>query len=298
MLISFSYSVIASDTESETSNTTGSKSSVVFAGGSGVGALARLEPRSRVINVSHDSGPEGVRIRELKVFEGQTINKGDVIAIFSDSDRKKASLESVRANIKTIESKLKAEKVNAAYFRKELNRFKTLRKTDTISQARLDQAERDFNYSTANVLSLEAELVSAQASLNLAEEEFKQSILTAPIDGTVLKIHSWQGERVGDNGVLEMANLSEIDAVAEIYERDMPKIQVGQKAEISVAGIDQKFSGEVREMGFLVMKNDLNNTDPLADRDNRTIEVRISLGSDAAERLKNLIYMQVDARIM
>jgi HlyD family secretion protein len=46
-----------------------------------------------------------------------------------------------------------------------------------------------------------------------------------------------------------------------------------------------------------VRKNDINDTDPLADRDNRTVEVRISIAGEKAELLKHLIYIQVNVRI-
>ena len=132
----------------------------------------------------------------------------------------------------------------------------------------------------------------------LAERELEQSTLVSPIDGTILKIKAWPGERVTDNGVVEIANLTQIDVVAEIYERDMPRVKIGQKAEIKVPGMQETFGGTVRELGYVVRKNDMNDTDPLADRDNRVVEVRITLDPGKEEILKHLIYMQVDVRLL
>jgi HlyD family secretion protein len=42
----------------------------------------------------------------------------------------------------------------------------------------------------------------------------------------------------------------------------------------------------------------LNDTDPLADRDNRIIEVRLTLEPDAVKALQHQIYRQVQVRIM
>lgn len=262
-----------------------------------VGALGRIEPRSRVVRVSHDAGPEGARIGELKVAEGDRVEAGAVIAVFSDYPRKQAKAEAATARIAMLEAKLKAEESNASFFAKEFERYRVLAKTQAVSVARKDQAERDYRQSQAQVTSLKAELASSQAEAKLANEEFSQSQLVAPLAGTIVKIHAWPGERVGDAGVVEMADLTQLDVVAEIYERDMPRVRVGQQAVIKVPGFEESFSGEVRELGFQVRKNDVNDTDPLADRDNRVVEVRITLPPAEAEKLKHLIYLQVDVRL-
>jgi len=262
-----------------------------------VGPLGRIEPRSRVLKVSHDAGPEGARIGLLKVAEGEQVEQGAVIAEFSDRPRKEASLNAARARMTMLEAKITAEETNTRYFAKEYDRVRTLANAKAVATARRDQAERDYAQSQALVASLRAELASAQAEAKLAEEEVRQSVLLAPMTGTIIKILAWPGERVGDRGVVEMADLTELDVVAEIYERDMPRVKAGQKAEIRVPGIATPFTGDVRELGYQVRKNDLNDTDPLADRDNRIVEVRITLPSQATEQLRHLLYMQVDVRL-
>lgn len=264
----------------------------------GVGALGKIEPRSRVLKVSHDAGPEGARIEKLLVTEGQTIKQGDKIAIFSDYARKQAKLQIARLQVAILQAHLEAEAVEEVFFGKEYHRVYTLAKSSVASEAKKDEAERDWMKSQATVSGLKAELKSAKANLILAEEELKQGLLLAPIAGTVLKIQAWPGERVSDDGVIEIADLTQMDVIAEIYERDMPFVKVGQKAEITVPGFDAPLTGEIRELGYQVLKNDLNDTDPLADRDNRVVEVRITLPEAQVNNLKHLIYMQVALRIL
>ena len=50
--------------------------------------------------------------------------------------------------------------------------------------------------------------------------------------------------------------------------------------------------------GFQVKKNDLNDTDPLADIDNRIVEVRLTLEADAAGVLRHQIFRQVKIRFV
>lgn len=94
-----------------------------------------------------------------------------------------------------------------------------------------------------------------------------------------------------------MADLTELDVVAEIYESDLSYVKIGQKAQINASGFKRAYRAEVRELGFQVKKNDLNDTAPLADLDNRIIEVRLTLEPEAVNALQHQIFRQVHVRI-
>lgn len=47
----------------------------------GVGALGHIEPRSRVIKISHNAGPEGARVEQLFYSEGDRVKSGDALAV-------------------------------------------------------------------------------------------------------------------------------------------------------------------------------------------------------------------------
>ncbi|MBN8543623.1 MAG: efflux RND transporter periplasmic adaptor subunit [Alphaproteobacteria bacterium] len=264
----------------------------------GVGALGRIEPRSRVIRLSHDAGPDGARVEVLHVEEGQDVKQGDIIVTFSDHGRKLAALETAKAQIDVIRGRISAQEAERNTASREAERYRKLAQTSAVSIARKEEAENRLNQAVANIRALNAELTATNSQVKLAEEEVKQTQVTAPIDGTILKIHTRQGERVGDNGVADIANLTQLDAVAEVYERDIARVKTGQEAEITIRGMDAPITGSVRELGFQVFKNDLNNTDPLANRDNRIIEVRITINAADVQLLRNMMYRQVDVRIL
>lgn len=263
---------------------------------SGVGALGRVEPRSRVVVVSYDG--DGARIEEILVKEGQTVRKGDVLALFGDLEQRQAKYASAMAKVNQTAAKIQAEQSTESYLISEYKRMNELWTGGAISQSRLEEAERNLRQSQAAVAALRAELASVSADLNFSRKELSQGKLLSPMDGTILAVKSRQGERVGSAGVVEMADLTQLDVVAEVYERDITRVKIGQKAEVKVAGLRETFIGEVRDIGFLIRKNDMNNTDPLADKDNRVVEVRLTLDSVASEALRHLIYMQVDVRLI
>lgn len=263
----------------------------------GIGALGRVEPKGRVIRLSHDAGPEGARIETLDIVEGQQVEAGARVAVFSEYRYKLAQLQTLMARIPVTEAQISAADAAARLADAELKRARTLLREKAVARAEYDRLETTAAQATAESTALKAELELIRAEMAATEEDLRRSQLFTPAAGTVLKIHHWPGERVGDQGIADIADLSAMDVVAQVYERDMPRVRVGQHATIRVPGTDLSFDGQVRELGYQVKKNDLNDTDPLADRDNRVVEIRITLPPEAAESLKHLIYMQVDVHI-
>ncbi|MDP9196904.1 MAG: efflux RND transporter periplasmic adaptor subunit [Pseudomonadota bacterium] len=170
-------------------------------------------------------------------------------------------------------------------------------KSKVISVSGKDTAETRLTQADAGVLQAGAELKTAEAALALRQEQLKQSVLKAPIGGTVLRVHAWPGERVGNEGVVDLADLAEMDVVAEVYETDIAKIYPGQKAEVRLPGSSDTYQAQVREIGYQVRKNDVRDTDPLADRDTRVVEVRLTLLDSGIEALQHQIYRQVQVQI-
>lgn len=97
--------------------------------------------------------------------------------------------------------------------------------------------------------------------------------LLAPISGTVVTKKAYQGQYIKTGELLfEMGDLSRLWFHAEVYERDLPDVRVGQKAIIrspSVPGRD--FEGDVT---FI---------DPNFDPQTRSTKVRIEVDNPLAE---------------
>ena len=263
----------------------------------GIGALGRIEPRSRVIKVSHNAGPEGARVAQLFFQEADQVKSGEKLAVLSDHLKKVAEVEAAKANVKVLEAQRAVEQVALAFNKKEHLRYQSLKQKSVASISLADSKRLAYEQSEANLKRLSAEIFNAQSEQRILEADLENTLIYAPISGTVLKILTWPGERIQDNGLLEMADLTQLDVVAEIYESDLPYVEMGQKAQINASGFKRTYRAEVRELGFLVKKNDLNDTDPLADADNRIIEVRLTLEPEAVNALQHQIFRQVHVRI-
>ncbi|MFM7920056.1 MAG: hypothetical protein ACKPJJ_07520, partial [Planctomycetaceae bacterium] len=78
----------------------------------------------------------------------------------------------------------------------------------------------------------ETEIDAARAAVETARAELSGSELKAPISGRVLRIRSFPGERIDAAGLLELANVGEMQAVAEVYEGDVGLLSRGLRAKV------------------------------------------------------------------
>jgi RND family efflux transporter MFP subunit len=82
-----------------------------------------------------------------------------------------------------------------------------------------------------------AEISVEQARLNLEEAEARlvQAELRAPITGTVLEVNVGIGQKVGvGTQAFTLADLSALKLTVNVAEVDVPHIQVGQRAEVTI----------------------------------------------------------------
>lgn len=264
----------------------------------GVGALGRIEPRSRVIKVSHNAGPDGARVEQLFFQEADHVKAGEQLAILSDHMKRNAEVETAKARIKVLQAQRVVEQTALAFNKKEHLRYQSLESSSAASISLIDSKWFALQQSEANLKRLSAEIAHAQSEQKINEAALNNTRIVAPISGTLLKIFTRPGERIGDRGLLEIADLSQLDVVAEVYESDLSRVRIGQSGCIHAVGLKRSYYVQVRELGFLVRKNDLNDTDPLADRDNRIIEVRLTLEPEAIADLQHQIFRQVKVRII
>jgi len=217
-----------------------------------VSALGRIEPRNGIIRVAGPPHP-AVVIEALTVEEGDWVERGQVLAILLGSAVQRAEV-----------TRLQAELAKA---RDDLTRNQALFRRGSLPESDLRSLELARDVSAAA-------LQRAQAELNL-------SSVTAPISGQIIEIHARQGERVDQQGILELGDTSAMYAVAEVYETDIGRIRVGQGAMVRSSALPHALVGEVERIGLKIGKRDVLSTDPVADADARVVEVEVRLSEPA-----------------
>lgn len=259
-----------------------------------VTALGRLRPGRGVVKVAGPSQP-AVVVGKLLVDEGDRVQRGQTIALLDNHlaqiavvDRLSANVEAQSAEVAKIEAELRTGMVEYA-------RLTKLHKQGAISDSQRDAAELAAESAGANLRRARAGTNLARADLRRAREDLQLTVVRAPVNGQVLKIHTREGERAGVDGIVEIADTGQMYAVAEVYETDISRVVVGQRATVSLPRAGAPLSGMVERIGLKIGKVDVLGTDPVARTDARVVEVDIRL--DDSSRVSGVTNMQVTVTI-
>jgi HlyD family secretion protein len=160
------------------------------------------------------------------------------------------------------------------------------------AQAQLRSSQMSLKQAQSQIL-----LESAKSKLKLAESSLARTIIRAPQVGEVLKISTRPGEIVSEDGILELGDTKNMYVVAEVYETDIDKIQIGRQASIRASSLPKKLHGTVERIRPQIDKNDILSIDPVAKTDSRVVEVKIRLRPEDSPLVAGLINLQVDTAI-
>ncbi|HYP02956.1 MAG TPA: HlyD family efflux transporter periplasmic adaptor subunit [Cyanobium sp.] len=150
----------------------------------------------------------------------------------------------------------------------------TLRSDIESAKQTLEQIKevRPEDVTTAN-----NELRKAVAARDRARQEFDFATVRAPQSGRILKIIARPGDKVSDEGILEMADTSRMIVTAEVYQTDMRMIGMGQNATITADGIEGSLRGQVYQVIPQVQKQTIFAGEPGENQDQRVFEVKLHL---------------------
>jgi HlyD family secretion protein len=128
---------------------------------------------------------------------------------------------------------------------------------------------------------LEAQVATARGDLAFARVNLEKLKIRAPIDGTVLQVNINPGELAAPSALqplLLIANLSTLNVRAELDERDVNEIKVGQPATIRAAAFpDREFAGTVSSIAPLVEPSRLGGRSQSNRTDVDVVEVIVKL---------------------
>ncbi|MFM8288541.1 MAG: HlyD family efflux transporter periplasmic adaptor subunit [Planctomycetaceae bacterium] len=299
-----------------------------------VHALGRLEPRGEVVNLAPPTGNEGARVEELLVAEGDDVEPRTLIARMDSYARLKAECLEAEARLQAAQARLDQTRAGAKpgdveaqraavalldeqlrvavrdldradrlrdqkaisiedYERYQWVRDKTsleLRRAARLLDALAEVRETDVRVQQAEVVVAEQALAAARARLETAEVRN----FTA---GRILKIHTRAGEKVSDRGLLDLGDVTRMQAVAEVFEGDLALLQPGQPATVRIDGTGEILTGWVSDLGHLVARKSILTNDPVSDTDARVVEVRVSLVPESAARVVRLANARVEVTI-
>lgn len=177
----------------------------------------------------------------------------------------------------------------------------SLARIESAGQEQIAQAQatldRIAEVRPVDVATAEAEVQSAVASVVEAQANLDQSYVRSPSGGQVLKIHTRAGETIGNDGIATLGQTQQMLVVADVYQDDITKVQIGQPVEITTPVIDEVLQGTVQRVGLQVEAQDVVNEDPAANIDAKVVEVHIQMDEADSETVAALTNLQVTATI-
>lgn len=206
------------------------------------------------------------KILKLTLEEGQTIKKGTVIGFVDTLQlylKKKQLLSSIKAVLAKqpdASSQLATIQEQMVTAKKEKERFEKLLKDDAATQKQVDDLnaqltllQKQYNALQSSLStttqSLRSETVPLTIQVEQIEDQLKKSVITNPIDGTVLVKYAEQNEVTAPGKALyKIADLSSIILRAYISGNQLSQIKLNQKVNVLVDDLDEAaktYEGEI-----------------------------------------------------
>lgn len=227
-------------------------------------ATGHVEPEKKLMAAALSPG----RIKALHVEAGKTVTVGQVIAELDP-----AVMEANVAEAKAASTAAKA-KVKAAKRKLSLERARA--KKDKASGGEGQRGA--VSAAAAAVAAANAEVSAAEARMKSAKLGLQNTKVTAPMTGTVYKVHAAVGGPVPDNlAIAELADMSKIYVDADVAEGKLGVTQAGMAADVTL----DAFAG--RRFDAVVVR-----VVPEIDKNTGTGTVRLHLPQPSPEVLLNM----------
>ena len=219
------------------------------------------------------------KVLQILKDEGDKVNKNDTVIII-DPETYKLKLEEALAakeaaqaqfnllkegarkeDVKQAEENLKQAQVTFNLAEKDKERMENLYQAKSITKKQYDDAMANYeitqarlksaneNFEKVKNLARPEELKQAEANLNrvianvnLIKKNLNDCYVTSPSSGFITKKFVEVGETAGMmSSLFQVADLSSVDLVIYVPETELGKVQLGQKAEITVDTYPDKF---------------------------------------------------------
>jgi HlyD family secretion protein len=231
-----------------------------------VSASGKIQPQ-RLVNISADTMG---RVTELRVEEGQRVQKGEFLLqidprnLTTAFNQTSASLAASRSTMEQLKVSLDGTRTNLKAAQDNFTRQQQLWKQGLTTKEALENAENQVKVRQAELNSQERQIetqrlrmTQEQATVENAKLNLSKVRIESPITGIITRRNIEEGETVvigtmnnAGTVLLTVADMSVIEAEVEVDETDIPNVQLGQKAKVTIDAMPGKtFTGKVTEIG-------------------------------------------------
>ena len=231
-----------------------------------VSASGKIQPK-RLVNISADTPG---RVVNLAVNEGDRIKKGQFLlqidprSLRTRVDSGTASMQAAQMSLDQMRQAVETARVQLQQAQQNLKRQQDLWTRQLTTREAFEKATNDVKAAESALQEREhaadaqgSRIKQERAGLDNARYDLSKVRIESPIDGIVTRRNIQEGETavVGTMNnagtvLLTLAEMSVIQAEVEVDETNIPSVQFGQQAKISIDAIpDRTFKGHVTEIG-------------------------------------------------
>ncbi len=215
-------------------------------------------------------------IREVLVQEGDKVVKDQILARQDDEDSR-LSRDRVAAQLAQADAQVPILEVQLEAAEREEKRLERLYAENATSEQTYEQA-------VDRTKQLEAQLDAQRKSVGLVRAQLREAnfqvelhIVRAPTDGTIVRRYANPGSGASTLSVTALFQLqpdTQRIVRAEVEERSLGLVSVGQKVEISPeSDQSQTYTGSVIRIAEVMGSRKLRSDDPSERTDERVVEV-------------------------
>ncbi|WP_353932002.1 ABC exporter membrane fusion protein [Okeanomitos corallinicola TIOX110] len=272
-----------------------------------------LVAKAKLAQVKAGAKPGDINAQQATITRLNSQLKGEIAAQTATINRIQAELDNAQIESNRYQKLLKDGAVSASIADTKALQLKTtqqqlteakatLERTKNTIQDQVKEAKARLNsikeVRSVDILLAESEVKSAETAIQQAKADYELTYIKSPINARVLKIHAKNGEVIATSGFAELGNTTTMNVIAEVYQTDIQKVRVGQKALITSAAFPGKLQGIVKEIGWQVDKQSIFSISPNSDTDRRIIEVKISIDNPVdSQKVSRFTNLQVDVAI-
>lgn len=254
----------------------------------------KVLPLNGILNIASQINGN---IAKIYVSSGQSVSKGDTIAVISadnnyiESLSAKDKLQQQEANISLAQIALEKSELDLEIIKKEVLRDRELYKQSAETLDNLTQKE---NQEKKQILVVEEnknklklaklQLKELQDQQQIANNNYKNSIITAPTNGRILDVLVDKGVTLRAYEIIATFSANEPKVVeAEVDELFASKLKIGQKVIIHPLGYSEVIGkGEIYQMNDFLSNKSIftSQSGEYKDRQTRKIHIKLTEGSN------------------
>ena len=254
-------------------------------------------------SIAGDSAGGGVLL-ELRVAEGQSVKRGDIVAVLSgypiadvsvrvneaELEKAKRQRESMVSGYRVAEIDEQEVVVKSAVEENKLKGLEMQRSGKPpdqkelelkISRQKLESAQARLQVMketlATDLAQIDTDISIKQAKLDNARASREQALVRSPIDGLVVQIWTRPGERISQYGIAKIVDMSKMRVFADVDEVHLDRVAVGGRVQVTFRGSPTIYTGKISRIAPAVKRMQRSEPDNGSSTDARVVQVEITL---------------------